>query len=193
VTGGTEVEGAGPPGKDPGRELVDLVDEINRVRGQALRREVRTKNLLHRGVAIACRNRSGRLHVHKRTTTKDVFPGMYDMFVGGVVLSGESYAGAATREIEEELGISGPEPEFLFAHLYLGDRNRSWIYVYRVQWDGPLRLQPEEIVWGDWVDERQILPMTREKPFVPDGMEIFAHYREWRERQSRPLSAQPTA
>jgi len=184
VTGGTEVEGTDPPAKDPGGELVDLVDEINRVRGQALRREVRSKNLLHRGVAIACRNRSGRLHVHKRTTTKDVFPGMYDMFVGGVVLAGESYLTAARREIDEELGITGPEPEFLFAHLYQGDRNRSWIYVYQVEWNGPIRLQAEEVVWWDWVDEETLERMMAEQVFVPDGLEVYSHLKEWRSRRA---------
>jgi isopentenyldiphosphate isomerase len=176
------VPGAGDAGSEP----VDLVDEINRIVGRTSRREVRTKNLLHRGVGILCRDGSGRLHVHRRTNTKDVFPGMYDMFVGGVVSSGESYLSAARREIAEELGIVGPEPEFLFAHLYLGDRNRSWIYVYQVRWDGPVRLQPEEIVWGDWVDEDTLDAMIREQHFVPDGLEIYSHLTEWRRGRPPP-------
>jgi isopentenyldiphosphate isomerase len=182
MRGGTGEPGAGQPAADPGGELVDLVDEINRVVGQALRREVRSRNLLHRGVAILCRNRSGRVHVHKRTVTKDVFPGMYDMFVGGVVLSGESYPVAARREIDEELGITGVEPEFLFAHLYLGDRNRSWIYVYQVEWDGPIRLQAEEVMWGDWVDREKLATMTLELQFVPDGLDVYSHLKEWERR-----------
>jgi len=164
-----------------GDEPVDLVDEINRIIGRAPRREVRSRNLLHRGVGILCVNATGQLYVHKRTETKDVFPGMYDMFVGGVVTSGEAYDQAARREIAEELGIVGPEPEFLFAHLYLGDRNRSWIYVYRARWDGAIRHQPEEIVWGDWMGEAEVLASIREKPFVPDGLDIFFHYLAWRQ------------
>ena len=169
------------PPKDPGEELVDLVDEENRVIGRALRREVRARNLLHRGVGILCRNPEGRVHVHRRTETKDVFPGLYDMFVGGVVVSGESYDAAAKREIAEELGIVGPRPRFLFPHLYLGDRNRSWIHVYDVVWDGPLRLQAEEIVWGDWVELEALHRMVMEKPFVPDGLEVFSHYLRFKE------------
>lgn len=166
-------------GHDPGAELVDLVDEINRVVGKATRREVRRHNLLHRGVGIICFNSKGQVYVHRRTSTKDVFPDLYDMLVGGVVSSGESYEAAARREIAEELGIEGPIPEFLFAHLYLGDRNRSWIYVYQVVWDGPIRHQPEEVVSGSWVNADRIPGMVKEVGFVPDGEEIFRHLLDW--------------
>src|SRR5262245_22724401 len=108
---------ADPRHKDPGDELVDLVDGENKVIGWTTRREIRAKNLLHLGVGILCRNSRGEIYVHRRTITKDVFPGMYDMFVGGVVGKGESYPDAARREILEELGIKGPEPKSLFLHL----------------------------------------------------------------------------
>jgi 8-oxo-dGTP pyrophosphatase MutT (NUDIX family) len=104
---------------------------------------------------------------------------MYDMFVGGVVGSGESYAAAARREVGEELGIEGPIPEYLFTHLYLGSLNRSWIQVYRTVWDGPIRHQPEEIVWGEWMSASEVLPMTGVEPFVPDGLEVYHRYLEW--------------
>jgi 8-oxo-dGTP pyrophosphatase MutT (NUDIX family) len=162
------------------------VDASNLVIGRTTRREIRSRNLLHRGVGIICFNSRGRVYVHRRTETKDLFPGMYDMFVGGVVAGGEAYAAAARREIREELGIDGPEPEFLFTHLYLGDRNRAWIQVYRVIWDGEIRHQVEEVAWGGWVDPAQILPMTREKPFVPDGLEIFRRFLRWEEDRGQP-------
>jgi 8-oxo-dGTP pyrophosphatase MutT (NUDIX family) len=161
---------------------VDLVDGSNRVIGRTTRREVRGRNLCHRGVGILCRDSRGRIYVHRRTDTKDIFPGMYDMFVGGVVGAGETYGVAARREIREELGIDGPEPEFLFTYLYQGDRNFAWIQVYRVTWDGPIRHQPEEVASGEWMDPAGLLDMIPRKPFVPDGLEIFDRYRLWQER-----------
>jgi 8-oxo-dGTP pyrophosphatase MutT (NUDIX family) len=168
-----------PPG-GPGAEWVDLVDLQNRAIGKATRREVRSLNLLHRGVGILCRNSSGQVYVHRRTETKDVFPGLYDMFVGGVVASGESYDAAAKREILEELGIAGPAPDCLFDHLYQGPKNRSWIRVYRVLWDGPIVHQTEEVAWGAWLPESALEAWVREHPIVPDGLEIFERYLEWR-------------
>lgn len=157
-------------------EWVDLVDEANRVTGRAARREVRARNLLHRGVGILCRNPGGEIYVHRRTETKDVFPGLHDMLVGGVVASGERYGHAARREILEELGIDGPEPRFLFYHLYLGPLNRSWIAVYEVEWDGAIRHQASEVAWGAYLSLEDLRSKLDTWEFVPDGLEIFRRY-----------------
>ncbi len=166
---------------DPGDELVDLIDREDRIIGRATRGEVRTQNLLHRGVGILCLNSTGQIYVHRRTHTKDVFPGLYDMFVGGVVGAGESYDDAARREIAEELGIRGPTPEPLFRHLYWGDHNRSWVSVYRVTWDGSIRHQESEVAWGAYLDWDELLAKISQWPFVPDGLEIFHAYRDYRQ------------
>ena len=107
-------------------------------------------------------------------------------FVGGVVLSGESYAAAARREIDEELGIRGPEPESLFSHLYQGEKNRSWIQVYRVVWEGPIVHQEEEIAWGRWLPEGEMRAWAQQHEIVPDGKEIFDHYWHWRHERTPP-------
>ena len=167
-------------------ELVDLVDRRNRVIGLASRAQVRGSNLLHRGVGILCSDSQGRTWVHRRTDTKDLFPGMYDMFIGGVVTSGETYLASARREIAEELGIRGPEPEYMFTHAYEDDRNRTFIQVYRVTWDGPVTFQPEEIAWGGQVPEAE-LEAWADRNIVPDGMDVFLHMLRW-QREGRPAS-----
>lgn len=160
-------------------EWVDLVDRENQVVGRALRSEVRQKNLLHRGIAVLVRNSRGQVYVHQRTATKDLFPALYDMFVGGVVGEGEDYLEAARREAQEELGVENRELEFLFDHLYEGPQNFSWVRCYRVLWDGTIRHQPEEVQWGDWMDEGALEQWTREVTIVPDGLDVFHAYLEW--------------
>jgi isopentenyldiphosphate isomerase len=161
-----------------GDEQVDLVDEHDQVIGQASRREVRRANLLHRGVGIVCRNSAGQIYVHRRTDSKDVFPGMYDASVGGVVASGERYRDAARRELAEELGIAGPELRFLFKHRYRGPQVDTWNAVFEVVWDGPIVHQPEEIAWGAFVTEEELRSRLRAGPwvFVPDGLELLRRY-----------------
>lgn len=161
-------------------EWVDLVDRSNRVIGRALRSEVRQKNLLHRGIAVLVCNSQGQVYVHQRTAVKDLFPAMYDMFVGGVVGEGEDYLEAAVREAEEELGVKNRDLEFLFDHLYEGDRNYSWVRCYRVLWDGPVRHQPEEVQWGAWLPEGQLTQWISEVPIVPDGLDVFRAYLAWK-------------
>ena len=53
--------------------------------------------LPHRSTYVLVFNSQGDLYVQKRTLTKDVFPGYFDVAAGGVVLAGETYvAGGRT-------------------------------------------------------------------------------------------------
>jgi isopentenyldiphosphate isomerase len=144
--------------------------------GAAPRTEIRALNLLHRGVAIIVRNRSGGIYVHRRTETKDVFAGMYDMVVGGMVAAGESYEESARRELAEELGVYGVEPAFLLKHRYRGDENNAWMSLYEVVWDGPIRHQEEEISWGTYMSEDDLASKLHEWAFSPDHLEVFMRY-----------------
>lgn len=161
-------------------EYLDLVNLQNEVIGTAPRERVRRENLLHRGVGVLCWNSSGQLYVHQRTDTKDLFPSLYDMMVGGAVEAGESYQVAARREVEEELGVEGVEPEFLLEHLYDGPQNRSFVQLFQVVWDNPIVWQAEEICWGTWLNWDQVLPWLDTVSVVPDGLSVFHAYLDYR-------------
>jgi len=161
-------------------EVVDLIDEEDRVIGRARRRQVRAQNLLHREVAALVRNRRGEVYVHRRTATKDIYPSLYDMFVAGVVTSGEAYEEAIRRELNEELGIDRAEPALLFMHRYDRPDNNFLAAIFEVRWEGPVHPQPEEIAWGEFVPERRLTALIGEQAFVPDGLEVFRRYLEAR-------------
>jgi isopentenyldiphosphate isomerase len=154
-----------------------LVDDDDRVTGTAPRSRIRSQNLPHRGVAILVRNPAGEIYVHRRTATKDVFPGMYDIVVGGMVTAGESYEEAARRELAEELGIEGVELRFRLRHRYIGDRNNAWISLYEVLWAGPIRHQADEISWGTYMGEEDLVEKLGRWPFAPDHLELFESFR----------------
>ncbi len=164
------------------KEYLDLVDLENRILGQELRSRVRAENLLHRGVGILCWNSKNQLYVHQRTATKDVFPSMYDMMVGGAVEAGEDYAVAAAREVSEELGIRST-PSFILEHLYQGPQNRSFVQLFEVVWDGPIVWQESEICWGDWMDFERVLDWIEKVPVVPDGLEVFQQFLRFQQKK----------
>ena len=161
---------------DPADELLDVVDEQDRVVARATRREVRRGRLLHRFSSVLCWDPGGRLYVHRRTDDKDVYPGMYDMTAGGVLAAGETYLEAARRELAEELGVAGPELRFLFKHRYRGPENPSWSALFEVTWDGPVTPQASEIAWGAFLAEDELLARLEQWPFVPDGLEVYRRY-----------------
>lgn len=162
---------------EPGRELVDVVDEEDTVVATVTRREIRERNLLHRCTYVLLRNRAGQILVHRRTDTKDVHPGAYDVFAGGVCAAGESYDDCAQRETAEELGVEGAGLRFLFRHRYRGSHGQAWGAVYEARWDGAVRHQDSEVAWSAWVDLPELARMLRELPFCPDSREIFERWR----------------
>ncbi|MFJ5778349.1 NUDIX hydrolase [Streptomyces sp. NPDC093094] len=158
-------------------EILDIVDEHDRVVGRRPRGEVYAEGLRHRCVFVQARDAQGRIFVHRRTADKLVFPSLYDMFVGGVVGAGETYDDAALREAEEELGVSGlPRPEFLFKFLYDdGAGGGWWSAVYEVRCELPVRPQAEEVAWHAFVTEEELRARLPEWEWVPDGLD--AHRR----------------
>jgi 8-oxo-dGTP pyrophosphatase MutT (NUDIX family) len=166
------------PNHDPGDELVDVVDEANRVVDVVPRRTMRELRLLHRCTYVLVLNAAGEVYVHRRTGSKDVYPGLLDVAAGGVNAAGEPYDECARREAEEELGVSA-RPTFRFLHRYEGPGGGVWGAAYDVRWDGPVRWQPEEVVWGAFVPAADVEDMAAREPFCPDGLEVFRRWRRW--------------
>ncbi|WP_371672558.1 NUDIX domain-containing protein [Streptomyces sp. NBC_00289] len=163
-------------------EILDIVDENDRVIGRSPRGEAYAKGLRHRCVFIQARDAHGRLFVHRRTPTKLVFPSLHDMFVGGVVGAGESYDDAALREAEEELGVTGlPRPEFLFKFLYDDGTGQTWwSAVYEVRCDLPVSPQAEEVAWHEFLPEDEVLRRLTDWEWVPDGLAAYERLRAFR-------------
>ncbi|MDQ6852716.1 MAG: NUDIX domain-containing protein [Actinomycetota bacterium] len=157
-------------------EVVDVVDEDDRVIGRAIREEIPVKGLRHRLACVVVRNSAGQIYVHRRTSIMDVFPDMYDMMVAGHVKAGETYEESALRELTEELGISGAQPRALFKYRYDDPTWPSWATVFDVVWDGPIHHQATEIAWGAFMDEAELVERIEDWTFTPDGVEAFRQY-----------------
>ncbi|MFB9236577.1 NUDIX hydrolase [Plantactinospora siamensis] len=158
----------------PAGELVDVVDEQDRVVGRATRSEAYARRLRHRCAFVLARDPQRRIFVHRRTTTKLIFPGRYDMFVGGVLQAGETYDAAALREAEEELGVSGlPAPTPLFRFCYDTPEHSWWSGVYEVTCALPVRPQAEEVAWHAFLPEAEVARRLDEWDWVPDGLEAY--------------------
>jgi len=160
---------------DPGDELVDVIGSDGRTIATVPRREMRKKRLRHRCTYILVFDHAGRLFVHQRTATKDVYPSHWDVTVGGVLAAGESFEAGAVRELREELGIAA-ELERLFPFQYADNASIAGAMVYRVCHDGPFRLQPEEIVHGRFVERSELPSLLSERPFCPDGVAVWMEY-----------------
>jgi isopentenyldiphosphate isomerase len=152
-------------------ERVAVIDDSGAVVGSAPRSVMRRDNLAHLVVAVLLRDGAGRVYVHRRTETKDVFPGMHDCFAAGCVLAGEEPAAAAERELAEELGVIGVRLEPVFSGWYADSATRHLCHAWTATYDGPVTHQPEEVAWGGWMTVAELQANLTDPtwPFVPDG------------------------
>jgi isopentenyl-diphosphate delta-isomerase type 1 len=148
-------------------ELFDVVDEQDQVIGQARRDYVHAHKLRHRAVHVLCFDPAGRVFLQRRSMLKDSAPGRWCASCSGHVDSGENYAQAAVRELAEEIGVMVEGPEVLTPWLRLEARRETgmeFLWVYRVQHEGPFQLNPAEIMAGAWFERDAVTRAMRERP-----------------------------
>ena len=158
----------------PGRrvsELVDVVDVDDVVVRTVTRAEMRAQKLRHRAVYLAVVHPDGRLLVHQRSELKDVWPGRWDVAVGGVVAAGETYDQAAQREVAEEIGVdAAPQP--LEGGGPFDDDDVSLIgRCYLLVHAGPFTFADGEVTRAEWVDLQSLANDQRQ--FLPDSRALL--------------------
>ncbi|MCT2588760.1 NUDIX domain-containing protein [Streptomyces sp. N2-109] len=156
-------------------ELVEHVDEHDRVLGVVERGEAVRENWLHRIAATICRDREGRILVVRRAKTLARFPGCYDVMVGGAVDVGESYEEAAVRELAEELGARVPV-RFLFKLLFREGISPIWLGVHEAVVSEIFVQDSGEIGWYDWLTVAELREVVDEWCFVPGGRKALRQY-----------------
>jgi isopentenyl-diphosphate delta-isomerase type 1 len=143
-------------------EIFDIVDESDKVIGAMPRSEIHRRQLKHRAIHIFWLRADGKLALQRRSYAKDNSPGLLSSSCAGHVDSGETYLGAAVRELKEELGLQvKPEQlreiDYAPAHAELG---QEFVRSYLLQGEFDLclhRPEVDSIVWrtpaevGRWV------------------------------------------
>jgi isopentenyldiphosphate isomerase len=133
-------------------EPVEVIDDSGVVVGIVSRAVMRRDNLRHRAVFVAVCDSAGRLLVHQRSATKDLWPSRWDVAVGGVMAPGETWADGARRELAEEVGVEGPVVlEHLGDGSFADDDVDTVGRVYRVVHDGPFAFVDGEVVAAELV------------------------------------------
>ncbi len=148
-------------------ELFDVVDLDDQVVGQASRREVHARHLLHRAIHVLVHNAEGRLFLQRRNLSKDTFPGCWDSSCSGHVDAGEDYPVAAHRELGEELGYDDKALPLrpLLKLPASPATGHEFIQIFLVgPLSGPFDLHPEEIMEGRWITPEELDRLIIESP-----------------------------
>lgn len=158
-------------------EVIDLYDNDRQLLKE---KEIRGNNLKQKNnrltVHIVFFNSKNEMLIQKRTTTKRVFPGLWDVSVGGGVLAGETSEQAMKREIEEELGIKF-DHEYFRPQLTINFRNGFDDYYLIKDFDvelSTLSYQKEEVEKLMWADKETVLKFIENNEFIPYEKEFIS-------------------
>ena len=138
------------------------------------RETVHEQQLIHRSINVFVFHPDGRLLIQKRAAIKRTFANFWDLSCSGHVdysdhpngdpnATKEAYFSAATRELEEELGISTKLEEVGEFAPFAGVNIERTMF-YRTVSAGPFVLQESEVSQVKWVTREQIV---RELPRTP--------------------------
>jgi isopentenyl-diphosphate delta-isomerase type 1 len=164
-------------------DSVDLVDEDDRIIGQALRSECHgDPKLIHRAVHVLLFNDQQQLLLQKRSCHKDIQPGKWDTSVGGHLDPGENYRAAAIREMNEELGVAGIPLRELY-HSKIRNRVESEnVRTYLTIYNGPIRFAPDEIDEVRFWSHEEISAALKSGCFTPNFEEEWSMFQDWLRR-----------
>ncbi|GAB2325019.1 NUDIX domain-containing protein [Streptomyces griseoincarnatus] len=160
-------------------EMVERVDDDDRVIGVVGRGEAIRRRWLHRVATVVCRDTRGRILVHRRPHDDVRFPGGVNFMLGGAAEPGETYEKAAARELTEELGVRA-RPRFVLKFRCAGAISPYWLGLHEAVVTGPFTPDPGEIAWHDWMTEPQLAELVGDEAFVPDAREA---YHRWTARR----------
>jgi len=132
-------------------EMIDVVDEKDNVIKVVTWKEMNANALLHRAANVILFNKKGEIFVHLRAKNLILYPGTWDIKIGGSARAGESYEECAKRELMEELGIKNAKLEYLFNLKLRTKENNNNKKVYKFIYDGKIQLDKKEVETGKFM------------------------------------------
>ena len=155
-------------------ERFPVVDDQDRLLGEAPRAEVHGNNLRHRAVHILVFNHLGELFLQKRSPSMDRNPRRWDSSAAGHVDAGEDYDVAAARELREELGVAAELTRV--AKLPASEKTGlEFVWIYQARHDGPFQLARSEIEHGEFFPTDVVSDWVKGRPddFAPGFVECW--------------------
>ena len=169
----------------PAEELLDIVDDQDRVLSRAPRSRVLRDYHIHRAVMFFVFDDEEQVLVNQRSETKELYPGYWSIAFGGHVLAGESYDDAARREIREEVGLDAPARLITSFQKRTADEREN-VKVYAVTADREPVLFPDEIAQGRFVSVAEINEMISRFDFLPETPTLLKILIEYTSRRQTP-------
>lgn len=141
-------------------EVLEIVDQNNKVIGKATRGECYKKGLLHRAVNIFIYNAKGEVFLQKRSKKKLKYPSIWDLSCSEHVKPEESFEEAAKRGLQEELGIDTEFKEIIPIHRMNNSageyHDNELVVTFKGNYNGEMSFDSEEVSNGKFFNPEEI-------------------------------------
>lgn len=165
-------------------EIIDVVDENDKVIGKEWKSICHKKGLIHRTSTIFVLNSKNELLLQKRIPTKELYPNKWCSSCAGHLLSGDTYEEGAKRELMEELGIDVPIKKigfFRYSTIYGLLNDKEFYTMYVAHHDEPFNFQKEEMTEVRFFSFKELMSLMKKHPeqFTPALFEELDHFQEY--------------
>lgn len=148
------------------KELWDILDGEGNPTGRTIERgKPLQAGEYMLAVHIYIVNSKGEYLMQKRSSTKEVLPGVWDT-TGGAVTAGEDSRLGALREVEEEIGIKLALDELEYTARI--QREQSFVDIWFLKKDFDAKaciLQEEEVEAVKWVSAKEMIEHIKAAPW----------------------------
>ncbi len=153
----------------------EVLDDKNRVIGITTRSEIKERRLKHKAAFVIVTNSKGQMFAAQRTADKKNYPLMWVLGSGGAVRAGESFEGAAKRELKEELGVKS-EVKFIFDFNFESPTISYWAQVFTANWEKEIKINKSDYAQGKWLTLDEMKELGKSNTISPDTWEYFLKY-----------------
>ena len=170
-------------------ELVDVLDsQTGQKTGEIItKKEAHLKGIWHSSIHIwLISNDYKKILLQKRCASKNLFPNMWDISVGGHISSGEEPLVAAQRELNEELGLNPQNYDFKYQKTIQEKfidgsiKSNEFVYIYQINSDvnlSEITLQKEEVAEVKWFTKEELQSLDKNQKVIPHIEEFNIIYR----------------
>jgi len=152
--------------KNSDLEMVDVVNEDNKIVFSVVKQDAHKKGLLHRTILAQLIDSKGKWILVKQASDRQD-PGSYVVPVGGHIRTGESEVEALRRETLEEIGLKDFTYKFIgrgiFSRRVLGREENHYFIPYEIYSDKKINLGPEAESYKSFTKE-EIKKLLKDKP-----------------------------
>lgn len=161
--------------------MEEYVDVLNRFNGNKIgsiitKSEAHKKGIWHGAIHVwIISTDRKKILLQKRCSQKRLFPNMWDISVGGHITTGEEPLNSVKRELNEELGLSFNDYEYIYVDTikemfkYEDIFSNEFVYIYKVFSDvsiDSITLQNEEVSDIAWFNKKEFNKLINNKLIV---------------------------